>query len=116
MKKENVKEFFKKHKTAFTIAAGVTTAAVAGVVGYKIGFNRYVNTVWDGFFVPNEGVTQPAYKVLSSISEHTMVNLFGCYGNETPLAADQLGELGKIMTEDGVTDETFTHFIAIGKK
>ena len=116
MKKGKAKEFFEKHKTAFAIAAGVTTAAVLGVVGYKLGEDHAFKSLEDGFFIPNKGVTVPACKVLGDIPDKSNVGLYGGISN-TPIAPSQLGVLGKSMIESGATEEdTFTHFIAIGKK
>lgn len=116
MKKGKVKEFFEKHKTAFTIAASVTATAVVGAVGYKLGQTNTFKSLEDGIFIPCKGVTEPACKVLDDIPDKAYVGLFGGI-SDTPFAPSQLGELGKAMLESGATEEdAFTHFVAIGKK
>lgn len=116
MKNGKVKSFFAKHKTAFAVAAGVTTAVVTGAVSYNLGRNCIINSLSDGFFIHNSGVTAPACRVFDSLSDGAKIGLFGgC--TDAPITADQLGELGKMMLESGVNkDDTFTHFIAIGER
>jgi hypothetical protein len=114
MKIGNIVEFIKKHKTAFGIAAGVTTTAVTGVVGYKLGWYKHINSMGDGFFIPNIGATEPVCNVLRNIPNESDVNVYSGF-SDIAYAADELGELGKRMIEAGANNETFTHFIAIGK-
>ena len=109
--KEKVKKYLKEHKKEI-VRAGVIAGSVT--LGYIIGYKQWKNYIGDGVIVPDSPLAnhlldaQKKYKGCAAVCN--VINGEGFKPSE-------LGKLGEAAVGLGAPhDQTFTHFIAIGKQ
>jgi hypothetical protein len=107
---EKTKKFIKDHEKAITLVAVTTGTLVGCGLGYRFG-RTHIGRVFK-----NNPAMQNIMRVFDGIPEGCKIRVFGSITNPG-LAPDKLGELGKMMVEEGADElgDAFTHFIAIKK-
>lgn len=106
MKKEKVKEFYQKHKKAITNFAWMAVGVAAGACTMSVVSHHR------GVFVTNKNLR----KVLVDANRELGAGKMTLFAAEHAdgVCADQLGELGDVITGCGGQDNIFKYFIAIG--
>lgn len=106
MKKEKVKEFYQKHKKAITNFAWMAIGVAAGACTMNAVSNHR------GIFVTNENVKKILVDSTKELGAGKMAVFTAEHANG--VCANQLGELGDVITTCGGQDNVFKYFIAIG--
>lgn len=106
MKKEKVKEFYQKHKKAIANFAWMAVGVAAGACTMSVVSHHR------GVFVTNKNLR----KVLVDANRELGAGKMTLFAAEhvDGVCADQLGELGDVITTCGGQDNVFKYFIAIG--
>lgn len=106
MKKEKVKEFYQKHKKAIANFAWMAVGVAAGACTMNVVSHHR------GVFVTNKDVK----KILVDSTRELGAGKMTLFTAEhvDGVCADQLGELGDVITGCGGKDNIFKYFIAIG--
>lgn len=106
MKNEKVKEFYQKHKKAIANFAWMAIGVAAGACTMNVVSNHR------GVLVINKDVK----KILVDSTKEIGAGKITLFTAEhvNGLCADQLGELGDVITGCGGKDNIFKYFIAIG--
>ena len=106
MKKEKVKEFYQKHKKAIANFTWMAIGVAAGACTMNAVFNHR------GIFVTNENVKKILVDSTKELGAGKMAVFTAEHANV--VCADQLVELGYVITTCGGQDNVFKYFIAIG--
>lgn len=101
-----MKEFYQKHKKAIANFAWMAIGVAAGACTMNAVSNHR------GIFVTNENVKKILVDSAKELGAGKMAVFTAEHGNG--VCADQLGELGNLITECGGQDNIFKYFIAIG--
>ena len=106
MNKEKVKEFYQKHKKAIANFAWMAIGVAAGACTMNVVSNHR------GIFVTDKDVK----KILVDSARELEAGKITLFTAESAngVCADQLGELGDVITTCGGKDNVFKYFIAIG--
>lgn len=107
---EKTKKFIKDHDKAITVVAIATGVVVCGGLGYHFGRTHIFRKL------KNNGAMEAIMRVFDDVPDGCKIRAFGGIINPG-IAPNELGELGKVMVEQGADElgDLFTHFIAVEK-
>ena len=109
--KEKMLSFIKQHKKPIVIAGTAVAGVLGGLVGWKLCSEVKLGS--SSVIAENEHIVGVIVDAIKTHGPNTAVFT----GDDTgPIKVSDLGKLGEaIVSCGGVDDDTFTHFIAIGK-